>query len=639
MHTRIWAAALLVTVCAALYGCGDEVPDTATAPVATALNRPEPAAAPTATALSRPDPTPTATVRPSVAPSARQSPGVAPPPDYGVKTLAETVLDAAVIARVQLLSRATSTISAGGAQWQPRVDFTFTVHEYLKGSGASTITASITGSNEDTQELAVAEAERLLARHDTQWDRRQAIVFLRNDPRGLTSTYWLGGGWVYWDGDTSFYQVSSRHERNWLPEAPSNTGKGTRSAADPSFMLAVSGAPAGARGGRSTPGGEDTITLSALKARIGELETEANAGGTDDYRACIKSHYWRTRLLSALLRDGTLPVTGHFSVKSGQPDALIWEHRFYAATRDDYSEASIGRHWFEGQDPGLAKHRAVDFQPDGNRVRYTSQIVTARPLPAGTYRFFYNWLSYFDLICDKPSPLEKNQREWQLTVTAPPRTLHEAFFDPVDIGTAVGADGANGVLKPAAFSLDGTTTTISSLKWEGGTVTLGASPTSTLAGHAIDFIDVTGTTTLSLTSDNASTTPLTWTVPDKPWADGDLLMLRIRDTPAAEPRDRDAYPTAAGKHHVPQRDRQLGRPSNVRRSVLRVHRYGNERRSEHGLPCGDGIERLGLYGLAVQQCPGLLGRCAVRPVGLYQQQGGRTGVPASRRMTDAPGTR
>ena len=56
-----------------------------------------------------------------------------------------------------------------------------------------------------------------------------------------------------------------------------------------------------------------------------------------------------------------------------------------------------------------------------------------------------------------------------------------------------------------------------------------------MVGHAVDFIDVTGTTTLSLTSDNASTTPLTWTVPDKPWSDGDLLMLRIRELPPPNP--------------------------------------------------------------------------------------------------------
>ena len=123
-------------------------------------------------------------------------------------------------------------------------------------------------------------------------------------------------------------------------------------------------------------------------------------------------------------------------------------------------------------------------------------------------------------------------------VTAPERTLHEAFFDPVTIGTAVGADGTNGVLKPAEFWLDGATTTISSLKWEDGEVTMGLSPTSTsLAGYAIDLIDTTGTTTLSLTSDNASTTPLTIgpcrTSPVG--SDGDLLMLRIRELPPPPP--------------------------------------------------------------------------------------------------------
>ena len=102
------------------------------------------------------------------------------------------------------------------------------------------------------------------------------------------------------------------------------------------------------------------------------------------------------------------------------------------------------------------------------------------------------------------------------------------------IGTAVGSDGTNGVLEPASFSLDGTTTTISSLKWEDGEVTMALTPTTTLADYAIDFIDMTGTTTLSLTSDNASTTALTWTVPDKPWSDGDLLMLRLHN-PAPPP--------------------------------------------------------------------------------------------------------
>ena len=145
-----------------------------------------------------------------------------------------------------------------------------------------------------------------------------------------------------------------------------------------------------------------------------------------------------------------------------------------------------------------------------------------------------NWLWSSHFICNFDISSTYNYREHRLYVTAPDRTVHEAFFDPVAIGDAVGADGSNGVLKPASFSLDGTTTTISSLKWEDGEVTMALSPTTTLADYAIDFIDTTGTTTLSLSSDNASTTALTWTVADAPWADGDLLMLRLHN-PAPPP--------------------------------------------------------------------------------------------------------
>ncbi len=40
---------------------------------------------------------------------------------------------------------------------------------------------------------------------------------------------------------------------------------------------------------------------------------------------------------------------------------------------------------------------------------------------------------------------------------------------------------------------------------------------------------MTGTTTLSLSHENASTTALAWTVPTAPWAAGDMLMLRIQN--------------------------------------------------------------------------------------------------------------
>ena len=131
------------------------------------------------------------------------------------------------------------------------------------------------------------------------------------------------------------------------------------------------------------------------------------------------------------------------------------------------------------------------------------------------------------------------------------------------------------MLEPSAFSLDGTTTTITSLKWEDGEVTLALTPTTTLASYELDFIDVTGTTTLSLTSDNASTTANTWTVPDAPWAAGDLLMLRIHEPGPAAPVTVTITPRPQGGLHVLRPDGQLERPASVRRPLfcVRGHRH------------------------------------------------------------------
>ena len=50
------------------------------------------------------------------------------------------------------------------------------------------------------------------------------------------------------------------------------------------------------------------------------------------------------------------------------------------------------------------------------------------------------------------TPRTKLERlEVLVTVTAPAGTVHEAFFDPVVIGSGVGADASNGVLEPKAF--------------------------------------------------------------------------------------------------------------------------------------------------------------------------------------------
>ena len=188
--------------------------------------------------------------------------------------------------------------------------------------------------------------------------------------------------------------------------------------------------------------------------------------------------------------------------------------------------------WTAGPDADLFRYENDNFRPNPpnpESVFFRSRGVTVRPLPAGTYRFHPNMQPEISKLCSTDRSIGYNRTLAVLEVERPAGVpiQHEAFFDPVDIGDAVGAVGANGVVKPAAFSLHGVNTTISSLKWEAGAVTMALSPTPT-DEFLVDFIDTTGTTTLSLTSDNASTTALTWTVPDKPWSDGDLLMLRMR---------------------------------------------------------------------------------------------------------------
>ena len=126
----------------------------------------------------------------------------------------------------------------------------------------------------------------------------------------------------------------------------------------------------------------------------------------------------------------------------------------------------------------------VTTTPEGYPNHVQHDVVTARPLPAGEYRFNIHVLQPDILICGGWSEFVKNTGGTYVTVTAPAGTVHEAFFDPVAIGSAVGADGTNGVLKPAAFTVGGASATITSLKWESGAVTMDLNPSASLAGHA-----------------------------------------------------------------------------------------------------------------------------------------------------------
>ena len=461
-------------------------------------------------------------------------------PHPGQSSLEEIVLESEVIARVDYLRRI-SSVQRDDWWWAALLEFRFEVHEYLKGSGPDEIGAFVFYHYE-TEAAARRAAPLLAAAHDARWDDREAVVFLNYIAEHIAAEGIQLGAGQFWladvyngDGYVDWYSVASDATKLWLPE---DTPTGAREASDSGksstpqrFMLDVPSGPGGGGGsGGARSAGGPTISLNDLKGRITALEAEANAGGTPGYRECVELYYrerrWTQRSIDAL---GYLAWRHSFSMDSGLPagTVMMGYHSLDARSPDQY-----GTHWYEGPDKDLMAFKAADFVTSTHPLaagdyEFTLQLVTARPLPAGTYRAYPNGLGIIAELCNKDWSHGNNRTLVTLTVTAPPRTLHEAFFDPVAIGTAVGADTSNGVLEPNAFSLDNTTTTISSLKWEDGAVSMTLNPTASLADYAIDFIDVTGTTTLSLTSDNASTTALAWTVPDKPWADGDLLMLRI----------------------------------------------------------------------------------------------------------------
>ena len=334
------------------------------------------------------------------------------------------------------------------------------------------------------------------------------------------------GGWIYG------ISVASPHSKRWLPEVAKSASARTTAPSEKLFLTDDPLGPEtvyGRRVATRSPGSPlPTISLGTLKTRVATLEAEANAGGTALYRACIEAAYGRLRYVTHLVKVRPGPSRRDFAIPSGLPAGTTIDVQEGPASK---TPNALGIWEFIGLDREMVRYDHVNVRPFAAGSEYYAfalRLLTTRPLPADTYVYHPYWLSPH---CTKDLPSVATSTVAHLTVTAPARSLHEAFFDPVAIGEAVGSDD----LSPADFSLDGSsTTTITSLKWEDGEVTLALTPTTTLASYELDFIDVTGTTTLSLTSDNASTTPLTWTVADAPWAAGDLLMLRIQE-PAPPP--------------------------------------------------------------------------------------------------------
>ena len=385
----------------------------------------------------------------------------------------------------------------------------FRVAEYLKGTGQSEI-------------LVLAET----ATRNTTWDDREAILFLTpSEGQGASGASGAQGA-----GPTPEFVFTDAHYQSpggytidtldpaWLPaEATGNGASGASGA--PEFITDSEVAE-----GRSQP----TISMTDLRSKIAWMEGGQGIAGYDRCIDAVIGYKQFFRDWEAYNGRQWTPLQATEDLPSGAKQGTVI-HAYDRSGAPEYD-----RSWLTGQDAGLFTSEIVDEDKsalDG----YNNVVAVARPLPSGIYRFADHVHGHKFFPCDF---VPENRLLWSITVVAPTDAIHEAFFDPVTIGNAVGADAASGMLKPKSFPVtEGVNTpTIKKVAWEAGRAVVEFEPSIPLAGHHVDFIALDGSLSLRLDFDDASESIegikriLAWDVCEQPWVNGDLLMLRISES-------------------------------------------------------------------------------------------------------------
>ena len=483
MNKRKWLPILCLV--AALVACTEAPAERLTipaptpeAPVITSITEMAPSGTPIRTHVN----SEASKATKSYTPTPRQS---GTDPFLGTVSKEELILASDTIVRASLLS-ATSTAATSTEPdwpgWKAVLEFRFQVHEYLKGTGPDKITAIVTesftyNSEAEAQDLAPA----LLAAHDSRWDNRQAILLLSaetDDINGFSSgRLWLGyldlPIWADSDPDDR-YSLRSYRRKLWLPAAsePSSAARGQRASNDNIlFLLDVPQAGASTRSTRSSAGTAPTISLADMRSLVTTLEAEASAGGTAQHRRCVELYYEVERWGRFMTKKGWLPDVYESSIESGQSAGtlIITQPEFHsdrlAELPDPITEESLLLPWiavFEGRDPAIVDYRVHDFETYFNQgdeqdadyweIYFSMSFETTRPLPAGEYQFFFIRDAPNPPACTKVSTYYREGNDYRLTVTARLSALcTRRSSTPSTLATAVGADGANGVLEPASL--------------------------------------------------------------------------------------------------------------------------------------------------------------------------------------------
>ena len=475
-------------------------------------------------------------------------------PTWGVApSIEEQIFRSTTIVRATLQSATAAVETLPGdpgvaPTYQAVQELRFTAHEYLKGSGATSLLVVVRGGHGYVTEAEARDfAAWTVQARATTWDERQAVLFLEAPSSPYTPA---AAGEAAGTTESTAPSILAFTRSNYGQPPWAYSVDTLRPAWLPAQDAPAEGVTPTAFITDGTQSPSPTITLADLRARIAALAAELKAGdGIDGYAACIYGRIIRERYNRA---DPWTPWQEAVTLGSGSAAGTEVSRGTNA-----YNDPHYSRYWLSG--PNAAQFEVQISDDDGqSSTGYDHLLVAARPLPAGEYDVFYNSQRHTRFSCNFVP--DDAYDDFTVTVTAPAGTVHEAFFDPAALGSGVvGRDAAQGVLAPAAVGAAGgsagaagaspTSATLRRLTWDAGQLRLDVAGT-TLAGQQLELIRLDGTVGLTLRGDAATRTAtaggheLRWPVCTQPWQPGERLMLRISPAPAGTPPAASSCPSA-----------------------------------------------------------------------------------------------
>ena len=439
-------------------------------------------------------------------------------------TLESNIFHSSVIARVEPplsitpVGREIDNGEGVASTYRPFVEIRFKVIEYLKGNGTDEIAVYYPVHRHTYLEQEKAEEIALFAmvERNTTWDHLEGIIFLFHPSESEATAAAVGSDGDYlftyiqaWDGSPyGLPHTFDSHVKAWLPAA---TERAPNTPPHSAQKFLVEPKPIK---GVTEP---VLMTVAQLKEEIEAMDELIAAGeGIDGYKNCLKQTFGIDTFLlkyHELHGEPYLPGNTDSEIRSGSPMGTI-------IRSPGAGGAGYVRHWAVGEHAHLFeyviadhKNNVLNIDFDATRtdlVDYRTLFRNTRPLPKGVYIVEAPAqparLRPCNFMPDLPHPTDT------VTVIAPDDAIHEALFDPEDVGSeAFGSGDGNGLLDPDLFTApDGTETAISRIDWSSGNVEMQLTPHNPLPDHHIAFIALDGTVSLrGWTSMTQSRLPMT----------------------------------------------------------------------------------------------------------------------------------